>query len=111
MTVQSQADAARGMPEAAEKYRPYPQVDLADRTWPSKTITKAPIWCSVDLRDGNQALVNPMGARAQGRACSDLLVETRLQGNRDRLSGSASQTDFDFARWTLIEEERGSPRT
>ena len=42
------------------KYRPYPQVDLPNRVWPTKTITHAPIWCSVDLRDGNQALVTPM---------------------------------------------------
>ncbi|MDH3329232.1 MAG: 2-isopropylmalate synthase, partial [Desulfobulbaceae bacterium] len=43
-----------------KKYRPYQPVDLADRTWPDNTIKKAPIWCSVDLRDGNQALVKPM---------------------------------------------------
>ena len=43
------------------KYRPFPAIDLPDRTWPNQTITKAPIWCSVDLRDGNQALINPMG--------------------------------------------------
>ncbi|MBU1233985.1 MAG: 2-isopropylmalate synthase, partial [Proteobacteria bacterium] len=46
--------------EAVRKYRPYPVVDLPDRTWPAKTITKAPSWCSVDLRDGNQALIQPM---------------------------------------------------
>jgi len=42
------------------KYKPFPPVSLPDRTWPEKTITKAPIWCSVDLRDGNQALPIPM---------------------------------------------------
>jgi 2-isopropylmalate synthase len=42
------ASGPKGMPKAAEKYHPYPPVDLADRTWPSKQITKAPIWCSVD---------------------------------------------------------------
>jgi 2-isopropylmalate synthase len=42
------------------KYRPYPKIDLPDRKWPDNTIAKAPRWCSVDLRDGNQALVNPM---------------------------------------------------
>jgi len=42
------------------KYKPYPKIDLPDRKWPDNTITKAPIWCSVDLRDGNQALINPM---------------------------------------------------
>jgi 2-isopropylmalate synthase len=49
------------MPDAARKYQPYPTVNLTDRTWPSKVIDKAPIWCSVDLRDGNQALIDPMG--------------------------------------------------
>jgi len=44
-----------------EKYRAYPPVSLPDRTWPEKAITKPPIWCSVDLRDGNQSLIEPMG--------------------------------------------------
>ena len=48
-----------------KKYRPYAPVDLPDRTWPSRTITRAPLWCSVDLRDGNQALVEPMGPGPQ----------------------------------------------
>jgi 2-isopropylmalate synthase len=43
-----------------QKYQPYPPIDLADRTWPSQIISKAPIWCSVDLRDGNQSLIEPM---------------------------------------------------
>ena len=42
------------------KYHPYPKIDLPDRQWPNNSITQAPIWCSVDLRDGNQALINPM---------------------------------------------------
>ena len=42
------------------KYKPFESVPITDRTWPDKTITKAPVWCSVDLRDGNQALINPM---------------------------------------------------
>ena len=50
----------RTMTNASEKYRPYGVVDLPDRTWPSKEITQPPIWCSVDLRDGNQALPNPL---------------------------------------------------
>ena len=45
---------------AAQKYRPFPPVNLPDRQWPSRVIDKAPIWCSVDLRDGNQALAQPM---------------------------------------------------
>jgi 2-isopropylmalate synthase len=43
------------------KYRPYEAVDLPDRRWPNRSITQAPMWCSVDLRDGNQALIEPMG--------------------------------------------------
>ena len=58
MTVHAKQEkpAARiqkGMPSARQKYQPYPQIDLSDRTWPSRRIEKAPIWCSVDLRDGN----------------------------------------------------------
>ena len=48
------------MNQGYKKYRPFTPQPLPDRTWPEKAITKAPIWCSVDLRDGNQALVNPM---------------------------------------------------
>ena len=87
------------MPDAAQKYRPYPQVDLKDRTWPSKTITKAPIWCSVDLRDGNQALIDPMGQDRKERMFNLLLD----MGFKEIEIGfpSASQTDFDFARWCV----------
>ena len=49
------------------KYRPFQPVHLPDRTWPSRRIERAPIWCSVDLRDGNQALVEPMGAERKRR--------------------------------------------
>ena len=48
------------MKPSFEKYIPFKQIDIPDRTWPNKVIDKAPIWCSVDLRDGNQALVDPM---------------------------------------------------
>ncbi|NOZ99984.1 MAG: 2-isopropylmalate synthase, partial [Betaproteobacteria bacterium] len=51
----------------ATKYRPFPQIALADRTWPNKTITRAPIWMSTDLRDGNQALFEPMNAERKMR--------------------------------------------
>ncbi|MCO6178945.1 2-isopropylmalate synthase [Ciceribacter sp. RN22] len=93
--------AKQGMPEAAVKYRPYPQIDIPDRTWPGKTITKAPIWCSVDLRDGNQALINPMGHDRKARMFQ-LLIE---MGFKEIEIGfpSASQTDFDFARWCVEE--------
>jgi 2-isopropylmalate synthase len=53
----------------AHKYRPFTPIALPDRTWPSRTITQAPLWCSVDLRDGNQALIEPMGPDRK-RPCS-----------------------------------------
>ena len=86
------------------KYRPYREslgVDLPDRTWPSKTITQAPRWCAVDLRDGNQALIDPMSPERK-RIMFDLLVR---MGYKEIEVGfpSASQTDFDFVR-SLIEE-------
>jgi 2-isopropylmalate synthase len=89
-------------PQAA-KYRPFPPIDLADRRWPSRTITAPPVWCSVDLRDGNQALVEPMGAERKLRMWQRLLA----MGFREIEVGfpSASQTDFDFVR-QLIEERR-----
>jgi 2-isopropylmalate synthase len=85
------------------KYRAFAPINLPDRTWPSRTITKAPIWCSVDLRDGNQALVEPMGPDRKGRMF-DLLV--RL-GFKEIEVGfpAASQTDFDFVR-QLIDDKR-----
>lgn len=79
-----------------EKYRPFEPIPLADRTWPSRTLTRAPIWCSVDLRDGNQALINPMDHERK-RRMFDLLVRV---GFKEIEVGfpSASQTDFDFMR-------------
>ena len=87
------------------KYRPFHEtlnVDLPDRTWPSKRITQAPRWCAVDLRDGNQALIDPMTPDRK-RIMFDLLVR---MGFKEIEVGfpSASQTDFDFVR-TLIEED------
>ncbi|MEJ2697247.1 MAG: hypothetical protein P8013_11425, partial [Candidatus Sulfobium sp.] len=84
------------------KYRPCPPVDLPDRKWPSAAITHAPKWCSVDLRDGNQALIVPMGL-GEKREMFELLVET---GFREIEAGfpSASQTEYDFLR-LLIEED------
>jgi 2-isopropylmalate synthase len=91
-----------GMP--IHKYRPYHEqlaVDLPDRTWPSKRITQAPRWCAVDLRDGNQALIDPMSPERK-RIMFDLLVK---MGYKEIEVGfpSASQTDFDLVR-SLIEE-------
>jgi len=51
---------------ASHKYKPFPPINLPDRTWPDRTITQAPRWCSVDLRDGNQALIDPMGQSNPG---------------------------------------------
>ncbi|HEY9379694.1 MAG TPA: 2-isopropylmalate synthase [Burkholderiales bacterium] len=82
------------------KYSLFPPVDLADRTWPSKTITKAPVWCSSDLRDGNQALIEPMNGERK-RRMFDLLVQIGFKEIEVSFP-SASQTDFDFVR-SLIE--------
>jgi 2-isopropylmalate synthase len=84
------------------KYRPYETVDLPDRTWPSRVLDRAPIWCSTDLRDGNQALVNPMDI-ARKRRFFDLLLAL---GFKEIEVGfpAASKADFDFVR-TLVEEE------
>jgi 2-isopropylmalate synthase len=86
-----------------QKYRAFAPINLPDRTWPSRTITTAPIWCSVDLRDGNQALVEPMGPDRKSRMF-DLLVEL---GFKEIEVGfpAASQTDFDFVR-QLIDDKR-----
>jgi 2-isopropylmalate synthase len=82
-------------------YRAFTPVPLPDRTWPSRVITKAPRWCSVDLRDGNQALIDPMDP-SRKRRMFDLLVKC---GFKEIEVGfpSASQPDFDFVR-QLIEE-------
>jgi len=86
-----------------QKYRPFAPIDLPDRTWHSRTITRAPIWCSVDLRDGNQALVEPMGLDRKRR----MFVELVKMGFKEIEVGfpSASQPDFDFVR-ELIETDR-----
>jgi 2-isopropylmalate synthase len=95
----------RGMADAPRKYQPYAAIDIPDRTWPSKRIETAPIWCSVDLRDGNQALIDPMGHDRKARMFKLLLD----MGFKEIEIGfpSASQTDFDFARWAI--EEGGVP--
>jgi 2-isopropylmalate synthase len=96
------AQRPSGMP--IHKYVPFSEqitVDLPDRTWPTKQIDRAPRWCAVDLRDGNQALIDPMDAERK-RAMFDLLVR---MGYKEIEVGfpSASQTDFDFVR-SLIDE-------
>jgi len=85
-----------------EKYVPWLPLVLTDRTWPNQTITKAPLWCSVDLRDGNQALIEPMDPERK-RRMFDALVKI---GFKEIEVGfpAASQPDFDFVR-QLIEED------
>ncbi|MEQ8395954.1 2-isopropylmalate synthase [Thalassobaculum sp.] len=83
------------------KYRPYATVALPDRSWPGKTIDRAPIWCSVDLRDGNQALVDPMDGPRKRR-----MFETLVKMGFKQIEvgfPSASDTDFNFVR-QLIED-------
>src|SRR5271154_776730 len=78
------------------KYRAFTPIDIADRSWPNRAIAAPPQWCSVDLRDGNQALIEPMDA-ARKRRMFDMLVKI---GFKEIEVGfpAASQTDFDFVR-------------
>jgi len=91
------------MDNPTDKYSAYKPVDLVNRKWPSNTIKKAPIWCSVDLRDGNQALIEPMGSERKNRMFS-LLCKL---GFKEIEVGfpSASKTDYDFVR-DLIENKK-----
>ena len=86
-----------------KKYKPFKSINLDDRKWPSNTIKEAPLWCSVDLRDGNQALIEPMGSERKNRMF-ELLCSI---GFKEIEVGfpSASQTDFDFVR-SLIEDKK-----
>ncbi|MFF4962537.1 2-isopropylmalate synthase [Streptomyces sp. NPDC001222] len=88
------------------KYRPYDQVDIPDRTWPDRRVSRAPRWLSTDLRDGNQALIDPMSPTRK-RAMFDLLVK---MGYKEIEVGfpASGQTDFDFVR-SIIEEEGAIP--
>lgn len=88
--------------DPSRKYQAFPPIRLTDRTWPDKTITKAPIWASSDLRDGNQSLIEPMDTEKKLR-----LFKTLVQIGFKQIEvgfPSASQTDFDFIR-TLIDEQ------
>lgn len=87
--------------DPSKKYRPFAPIQLTDRTWPDRVIERPPLWCSVDLRDGNQALIEPMNS-ARKRRMFDLLVRT---GFKEIEVGfpAASQTDYDFVR-ELIEK-------
>ncbi|NQD92799.1 2-isopropylmalate synthase [Pseudomonas sp. CrR25] len=86
--------------DPSRKYRAFTPINLPDRTWPSKTITEVPVWCSSDLRDGNQSLIEPMDAQKKMR-----FFKTLVQVGIKQIEvgfPSASQTDFDFVR-ELIE--------
>ncbi len=100
MTVKTNPQQPSGMPYG--RYSPFAPIDLPGRTWPAKTMTTAPRWCAVDLRDGNQALIDPMTPDRK-RRMFELLVS---MGYKEIEVGfpAASQTDFDFVRM-LIEEE------
>ena len=82
--------------DSVSKYKPFKAIEISDRKWPNESIKKTPIWCSVDLRDGNQALIEPMGEERKLRMFK-LLLEI---GFKEIEVGfpSASQTDFDFVR-------------
>jgi len=82
------------LPNPATKYRPFPQINLPDRQWPSQTITKAPRWLSTDMRDGNQALIDPMDAEKKTRFF-DLLLKVGLKEIEVGFP-SAGATEFDF---------------
>jgi len=89
------------IPDPSQKYRPFPPISLPDRQWPSRTVARAPRWCSVDLRDGNQALAVPMTVEKK----IEMFRELVRIGFKEIEVGfpSASQTEFDFNR-RLIEE-------
>ena len=91
----------------AGKYPPFKPIDLPDRKWPGAVITKPPIWCSVDLRDGNQALVEPMDSDRKRRMFKMLCK----LGFKEIEVGfpAASDTDFQFVR-EIIEQDRKSTR-
>jgi len=108
MTAQSASQYQTASPQRPStmpvgKYAPFTPIDLPDRTWPAAVITAAPRWCAVDLRDGNQALIDPMSP-ARKLKMFELLV---AMGYKEIEVGfpAASQTDFDFVR-QIIEENR-----
>ena len=85
------------------KYRPFPQIDLPNRQWPSRTITTAPRWLSTDLRDGNQSLIDPMGAEKKSRFF-DLLLKVGIKEIEVGFP-SAGATEYDFIRG-LVDDNR-----
>ncbi len=89
--------------DPSQKYKPFAAIDLPGRQWPDKTITKPPRWLSTDLRDGNQALIDPMGSEKKNRFF-DLLLKVGVKEIEVGFP-SASQTDFDFVR-NLVDDGR-----
>ena len=91
------------MEDISKKYKPFKPINLIDRSWPNNLLTEAPRWCSVDLRDGNQALIEPMGVEKKIRMF-ELLCNI---GFKEIEVGfpAASQTDYDFVRILIIEEK------
>jgi 2-isopropylmalate synthase len=89
------------LPEPSRKYRPFAPIDLTDRRWPDRTITRPPVWLSTDLRDGNQALFEPMNRERKLR-CFKMLCDVGFK-EIEAAFPAASQTEFDFMR-ALIEE-------
>ncbi|MFI4904822.1 MAG: 2-isopropylmalate synthase, partial [Burkholderiales bacterium] len=89
-------------PKPQAKYQPFAPIGLADRRWPQRAIERAPVWCSVDLRDGNQALIEPMDAERKMKMFRLLVA----MGYKEIEVGfpAASQTDYDFIR-KLIDED------
>lgn len=88
--------------DPSQKYRPFPQIDLPDRQWPSRTITAPPRWLSTDLRDGNQALIDPMDAEKKARFFR-LLTKIGIKEIEVGFPASGA-TDFDFIR-SLVEDD------
>ena len=91
------------MEDISKKYKPFKPINLVDRSWPNNLLTEAPRWCSVDLRDGNQALIEPMSVEKKIRMF-ELLCNI---GFKEIEVGfpAASQTDYDFVR-ILIKEKK-----
>jgi 2-isopropylmalate synthase len=101
MTETPRSQNTRPGTMAVHKYQPFPDIGLDDRTWPDRRITKAPLWCSVDLRDGNQALIEPMDPERK-RIMFESLIEIGFSEIEVGFP-SASETDFEFVRH-IIED-------
>ena len=82
------------MPMPFEKYRPYDTVELPDRSWPDVVLTRAPVWCSTDLRDGNQSLIKPMDSARKLRMFAAGSYDPRCRHALRRVSWSASSASW-----------------